>query len=338
MSRTVRVLMTKKFFDEDLDYIRAGLADGVELVAPPEYTVEAIAEAVKAGHDVLLGDLLAPEVLDNAAASVKVIQVPWTGVDRLDFQLLRRYSFTVCNSHSNATVVAEMGVALLMAVVKQVPFHDRHLREGRWWRPKRDAPDSFFPPDLISGKTIGFIGFGAVGRKISQLLSGFSVEFIAVDARDCAGAPEPLSRIVKPDRMDDVVADADVLFLTVPLTEATRGLIDKSVFEKMKPTAYLVNICRGAIVVEEDLYEALKSRRIAGAAVDTWYNYPSADEPNARPSRKCPFEELDNLVLSPHRAGFVRGGHPHLDDAVENINRLASGRELINVVDLQGGY
>jgi len=136
----------------------------------------------------------------------------------------------------------------------------------------------------------------------------------------------------------EVAGVAHFLFAAVPVPEDTRGLIHQAVFQAMKPTAYFINTSRGKIVVEEDLYNALKDGVIAGAAIDTWYKYPAPDNPQTTGSEKFPFHELNNLVMSPHRAGFAKGLMPHLDDAIENLNRLAAGRELINVVDLDAGY
>jgi len=105
MSQKIRVLLSKDFFEKDLEYIRSRLAENIEVVRPAAFTQEVIAEAVKDNIHVLLGEPPAKVVLDNAK-DLKLIQVPWTGVDRLDFELLKQYPFLVCNSHSNAVVVA----------------------------------------------------------------------------------------------------------------------------------------------------------------------------------------------------------------------------------------
>ena len=171
-----------------------------------------------------------------------------------------------------------------------------------------------------------------------KFLSGLGAKCLAVDDKEYDETPDGLEAVYKPDQLMEAVKLADYFVLTIPLTPQTRGLINKQVFEAMKPSAYLINTSRGAIVAEEDLYNALSSKTIAGAAIDVWYNYPKSDNPTVMPSKDYPFQELDNLVLSPHRAGFTRGGHPHLDDAIENLNRFARGQELINVVHLDLGY
>jgi phosphoglycerate dehydrogenase-like enzyme len=337
MSRKIRVLLCKNFFEKDLEYIRSRLAENVEVVRPAAFTQEVIAEAVKDNIHVLLGEPPGKMVLDNGK-DLELIQIPWTGVDRLDFELLKQYSFLVCNSHSNAKVVAEYAVAMMLAVAKWLPLHDRYLRKGKWCRPQQDTESFFLPPEPIYGKTVLIVGYGAVGQYIAKLLTGFSVELQAVDAKEHAIPPEPLSKIVQPRHMLDIAAEADFLFVAVPLTNKTRGMINKSILDMMKPMAYFINTSRGEVVEEEDVYNALKNKKIAGAAIDTWYNYPKPGKPDVFPSQKFPFHELDNLVLSPHRAGFAREMLPHLDDAIGNLNRLATGQKLINVVNLQEGY
>jgi phosphoglycerate dehydrogenase-like enzyme len=335
--RHVRVLLTKPFFPEDLAYLRSRLSDGIELITPPQYTVEALAKAVEDDIHVLLGDLIAKPVLDRATG-LELIQVPWTGVDRMDFSLLRQYRVTVCNSHSNAGDVAEYAISLMLAAAKWIPFHDRYLRKGQWRRPQRGMQDSFFPSDSIGHKTATFIGYGAIAQHITRFLAGFSMTFLAVCSTARIPPPPPLAKLVSSSNLLDAVKEADFLFITLPLTPKTRRMINESVFRAMRPTAYLINVSRGEIVDEEAFYTALHDRWIAGAAVDTWYNYPKPNDPVAFPSAHYQFHELDNLVLSPHRAGMVRGALSHLDGAIENLNRLAAGRPLINVVNLDAGY
>ncbi len=332
----IRVLLTRAFFDDDLAYLWAGLRPDVELVTPPAFTPEALLAAV-GDVDALLGDTLTRSLLERGAR-LRLIQVPWTGVDRLDFALLRDFPVTVCNSHSNAVPVAEMAVSLMLAIAKKVPLHDARLRQGNWMRPTRGEPESHVPPTLVSGCTAGFLGFGAIARQIAQLLSGFNMRFIATDARAGEAPPAPLAAVYPPGGLLEVATASDLLFVTLPLTPATRGLVNADVFAAMKPGAYLINTSRGEVVDEAALYAALSARRIAGAAIDTWYQYPKSGEPRTLPSARFPFHELDNLVLSPHRAGFADGMLPHLQDVITNLNRLAAGEPLINQVDVHAGF
>ena len=131
---------------------------------------------------------------------------------------------------------------------------------------------------------------------------------------------------------DDLLEAADFVLIACPLTEATRGLIDRAEFEHMKPSALLINVARGPIVAEDALYDALSGRTIAGAVIDAWYHYPSADDPAPRPSRQ-PLHQLDNLIMTPHCSGWTE----HLMARrfaviIENLERLQSNRPLLNQV------
>ena len=335
--KTLRVLLTKAFFPEDLAYLRRGLSTAVELVVPSDYLPKTLAEAVKADIDVLFGELVTLAILQNAR-HLKLVQVPWTGVDRMDFALLREFGVTVCNSHSNARAVAEMAVGLLLAITKKIPLHDSRLRQGEWMRPKPGRPDSHYPPTLLGGKTALCVGYGAVARQVVTLLSGFGMRFIATEARLVSPAPQPLEALYAAKQLHEIIPQADILFITIPLLPSTRGLIDAQAFNLMRSTAYLINTSRGEVIDEAALFDVLKARHIAGAAIDTWYQYPKAGQPNVLPSAQFPFHELENLVLSPHRAGFADGELPHLADAVHNLNRLAAGQSLINHVDIHAGF
>jgi len=337
VDKSIRVLLVERFSPEEIKYLESDLNENIAIIEPIAFSPEVLAQTVKDNIDVLFGRPKNKEILENGK-DLKLIQVPWSGVDRLDFEMLRRYSIPVCSSHSNAGVTAEYAVSMMLATAKQLPLHDRYLRMGKWCRPRRDRESIFLPAEPVNGKTIGIIGYGTIGKKIADLLAGFSVKIQAVSTQEHTQVPEPLSLIVSSERMLHVVEVADFLFITVPLTDNTRNMIDKAVFGKMKSTSFLINTSRGDVIVEEDLYNALKNNEIAGAAVDNWYNYPKPGEPDVLPSRKFPFHELDNLVLSPHRAGNARGYYPNHDDAIENINRLAAGKPFINVLDLAKEY
>lgn len=333
----IRVLLTKEFYTEDLEYLCARIDKSIDIVTPSRFSIQSIEKAAKNNIHVLLGELVTKNILDNAT-QLKLIQIPWTGIDRLDFVLLRQYGTPVCNSHSNAYVVAEYAIGLMMAVVKKIPFHDRILRKGKWYRPSRNGSSLFCPPDLLNNKIVGFLGFGKIAKEIAKLMSGFSNTFYAFDIQRSKDAYDLIVCFLGEKNIEEFISQVDILYSTLPLTEKSKGMLDYKLLSLMKPTSYLINISRGEIIPEGDLFRILSEKRIAGAAIDTWYNYPSEDKPDTYPSEKYPFHKLDNLVLSPHRAGFAAGMKPHLDDVVENLNRMVRGMPLINRVNLQAGY
>ena len=134
------------------------------------------------------------------------------------------------------------------------------------------------------------------------------------------------------------VGNADLVFVCVPLTDSTVDLVDQAVLDSMPNHSLLVNVSRGVIVSEGALYNSLEKKTIAGAAIDTWYQNPRAGAKENFPSNIYKFQNLENLVMSPHRAGYIDSGFPHLDDAIDNLNRAKRGLPLVNIVSTTNNY
>jgi phosphoglycerate dehydrogenase-like enzyme len=327
---TIKCLLTRKFWDRDEEYLRAHTPPQIEFIIPFAYSPPALIEASSKGVDILLGDVPVAEVLD-AITGIKILQIPWTGIDNIDFDLLQKYDFTVCNSHSNAVSVAELGVALLLSCMKQIPSHHLAMQQGNWRRP--GAVDCEMPA-LLHGKTIGLIGYGAIGQRIGHILKSFEVKTIALASKARrVGEIDVLGT----EQIDLLCQQCDALIISAPLTPKTNGMIGSRQFEMMKSSAYLINISRAAVVDEKALYHSLKNRRIAGAGIDVWYRHPKRGQ-SLSPASDLPFETLENIIMSPHRGGMIEGELPHLVDVVENLNRFALGEPLINRVDLLKKY
>ena len=334
----MKVLLTKQFQKSDKEYILERIQKDIILIDPGIYTEESLLHYIKE-TDILLGTLVTEKLLIEAV-NLKFIQVPWTGIENLDFDLLRKYKITVCNSHSNSTGVAEHAVALMMDTAKKISYHDRLLRNGNWNRIISGQENEVSPFSLmISGTKIGIVGFGAIGKKIYNLLSGYNCSFKVFNKENLTGFENTDNLVIfSPDKLHSEITNLDFIFIAVPLTPETRNLIDERFLSAMKPDSVLINISRGEIIHEADLFYALKNRTIAFAAIDVWYNYPTKESSTVFPSSKYDYHLLENIVLSPHRASYVTGSFPHLDDAIENIRRCYFARPPINVVSLEKGY
>lgn len=333
----MKVLFTKKFFPQDLEYIKAKIDVRVEFINEDNFEQDRLIELAPQA-DVFFGGLINEELL-TAATHLKFIQIPWTGVDNLNWELLAERNVTVCNSHSNAYVVAEHAVALMLDAAKKISWHDRNMRKGNWNRLFPNVTNAVSPFSAsIKNSKIGILGFGAVGQSIYEMLSGFQCDVLAFNRTgnsECSG--DRLTTYCS-EKLREVADQLDVLFISVPLTEQTTGFVNKALFDELKPKCILVNVSRGKVVSEEDLYNALNVGSLGWAAIDTWYHYPSKDHPIAFPSKKYAFHELSNVTLSPHRAGYVDAGFPHLDDAILNLNRFVKGEGLINVLSGANRY
>ena len=330
----MKIVVTRSMLAEDIQYIKDGLDESIsgryELVMPEEFTEECICKHVK-DADVLLGPFVTRGILDSAT-QLKLIQIPWTGMDTFDFAAVRGSIIPVCNTHSNADSVAELGVAIILDLLKKVSYHDRKMRAGNW---NRDQHPLSLKSRMLSKQTVCVLGFGSIGSKIGQLVSSFGAKVIAVDDHAREGIADeifPSSSII------EAAAKADVIVSTLPLTEVTRGLINRDFFTRLKDGALLVNMSRAPIVEEDALWEALVSGNLGGFGSDLWWNAPKRGETESYPSAKHEFWKLDNVVMSPHRAGYVEDCLPHLDGAIENLTALELGKDLKGIVDTSKGF
>jgi phosphoglycerate dehydrogenase-like enzyme len=332
----MKVLFTRKFFPEDINYIRERLVDNIEIIIPEDYNESTLMKYAPEA-EVFFGGYIS-RLLLNAAKKLAFIQIPWTGVDNLDFDLLREKNVTLCNSHSNALIVAEHAVAMMLDAAKRLSYHDRMLRQGYWNRLEKNRENEISPfSAMVSNSNVCIIGFGAIGSKIAELLGGFKCKITAI-TKGPVNFNNSSIVTFSPSELSEGLRCKKFVFVSVPLTPETRNLVNDEFFASMDSDAILINISRGEVIDEKALYYALFFNKIAFAAIDTWYNYPSKDSPIAFPSINYPFHNLNNLILSPHRAGYCESGFPHLDDAINNLNAFAKGEKLNNIVNLNLGY
>ena len=331
----VKIVLTRSMVPGDIQYIKDGLdkeiAGMYEFVIPGEFTEQKICEAAE-DAEILLGPYVTRTILENAK-KLKLIQVPWTGMDTFDFEAVKGFDVPVCNTHSNADSVAELGVTLLLDLLKKVSYHDRKMRSGNW---NRDQKPLGLKSKMLSAQTVCVLGFGNIGSKAGKLISAFGAEVIAVDDRAKAG--ETVKRAFSNAQIDAALNIADAVICTLPLTCDTKGMINSEKFALMKDGVVFVNISRAAIVDEDAAWAALESGKLGGFASDVWWNAPKRGESESYPSALQEWWKRDHVVMSPHRAGFVEGCLPHLDGAIENIIALTKGKPLQNTVKITAGY
>ena len=331
----MKIVLTRSMVPGDIQYIKDGLdkeiKDQYEFVVPEEFTEDGIC-AVCSGADILLGPYVTKKIVETAG-DLKLIQVPWTGMDTFDFSSVQGITVPICNTHSNADSVAEIGVAIVLDLLKKVSYHDRKMRAGNW---NRDQKPLNLKSKMLNKQTVCVLGFGNIGSRIGKLIAAFGTKVIAVDGHAKVG--EIASEVYKNEDIKDAIAKADVVICTIPLTDSTRGFINDEMFGIMKDSAVFVNMSRAAVVDEDAAWNALQSGKIAAFGSDVWWNAPKRGESQSYPSAKHEFWKLDNVVMSPHRAGFVEDSLPHLDGAIENIIALSKGHKLTGIVDTSKGF
>ncbi len=259
-------------------------------------------------------------------AGLRLFHAAGAGTDSIDLALLPPSAW-VCNCFGHEHAIAEYVMAALLLRHVNLPDADARLRRGEWayW-----ASSGATVHDEMQGRTIGLLGFGRIGQEVAKRARAFGLVVHAANRGPIDTAL--VDRAFGLDALHDFLGSADFIVASLPLAPGTEGLVNAAAFAAMRPHAVLVNVGRGPVVDEAALYDALRQRRIGGAVIDTWYQYPPAPDALVLPSR-LPFHELDNIVMTPHMSGWSRGTIRRRQQAMaDNINRLAAGRPLLNVV------
>jgi D-3-phosphoglycerate dehydrogenase len=241
------------------------------------------ADAAFVGLNRLSGNVI------RSGDSLKVIAKPGIGVDNIDVSAATREGIIVCNTPgSNAESVADHLFGLMIALLRRIPYLDSITRAGKGWQnyPPVVAPE-------ISAKKLGVIGTGHIGKAVIRRAKGFNMEILACDKIEDGQLTEDFSVRYLP--LKDVLGNSDLVTLHISLIDETRGLIGEKELRLMKRNAYLFNTSRGAIVDQKALIKALKEKQIAGAGLDVF---------EEEPLLKSELFELENVVLTPHVAGY----------------------------------
>jgi phosphoglycerate dehydrogenase-like enzyme len=307
-----------------------------------------------AGADGVVTGPLAEETLEKAER-LKIHFVPFAGVNRAPLRYLASRGIMLSNSHGNAPLVAERAVALAMAAAGRVAEFDRDLRNGEWHR--RDDPrqpfDYWFS---LRGVSVAVLGTGAIGREIARLMRPLAGRTTGLrrsgGAGHSAGGPRGAGAVHGTGRNDwphdepfDLVTDdlnaaldeADLLFVSLPLTPHTNGLIGTAEISRLTG-GILVNVSRGEIVQEEPLYRALRSGTLRAAGLDVWWQNPQGFTETTMPSA-LPFHELSNVVMSPHAGSHaVEGKRLQLEGTIASIDAFLRTGTPRALVDLGAGY
>ena len=301
------------------------VGEAAEIRVLPDVLTDPSDRQTYAAADAIIGvrfarDLPRPEKL-------QLFHVPGAGYDRVDLGALPG-SAVVCNCFGHEQAIAEYVMAALLARHVPLTDADRKLRQADWayWA---GAPERIH--EELAEKTIGLLGFGHIGKAIAVRAKAFEMK-VHVANRSAVPASALVDCSFLLNDLRDFWGSVDFLVVSVPLTAETTGIVGTAAFAAMRATAVVLNVGRGPTINEQALFDALTNRRIAGAIIDTWYNYPSPSRANVLPSA-LPFNELSNLVMTPHMSGWTSGTiHRRQKTIADNIKRRAEGRPCVNVV------
>ncbi len=286
-----------------------------------------------AAVDVLIAGRPTPTQL-AACPGLRAVIVPWAGISAATLDCVaERPGVALHNLHHNAGPTAEHALTLLLAAAKNVVASDRRMR-AHDWKDRGRAQTAVF----LAGERAVVVGMGAIGTRIAALCRGLGMDVVGVARAVAPNEERDGVPVVAVDRLRDVLTGARALLVAVPLTGATRGLIGASELALLGDAAVVVNIARGPVIDERALYEGLRDGRLHGAGLDVWYRYPQPDEERTAPS-EFPFEDLANVVMTPHRAGSTDATERlRMNALAEILTAFARGEAPPNRVDPQRGY
>jgi phosphoglycerate dehydrogenase-like enzyme len=244
------------------------------------------------------------------------------GVENMPLEEIAKRGILLTNNSGSYDIqIAEHLMAFVFAASRQLHRYRDHQRD-REWKDERHQE--------LREATMVVYGMGSIGGEVARLASAVGMRVIGVRRSESPPGPG-ISRVVAADRLAEVVGEADYLAITAPLTPATRGAVSGEVIARMKPTAWIVNIARGAIVDEPAMIEALRNKRIGGAALDVFTTEPLPPD--------SPLWGFEDVIITPHHSGSSpRVGERTLALFAENLRRYKAGEPLLNRVDFEAGY
>jgi phosphoglycerate dehydrogenase-like enzyme len=299
-----------------------------------------------------LAEILSPhtEILYTHSAPFDMELVPrlrWVQVDSAGVNLIHNTPLWKSNvpitsaNGIHAVQIAEHVLAMLLAHVHHLPLAYRLQSHAQW--ASSQQLDAFISPE-ICGKTLGILGYGAIGREVARLAAACGLRVLATkrhgqpatyDGWSPVGTGDPDGRI--PERFYDLdelhllLPECDAILLALPLTEQTHRIIDKTALSLMRPHAFIVNIARGALIDQNELITALQARRLGGVALDV-------TDPEPLPA-ESPLWSMENVIITPHIAGLSTHYNDRVVDLMcENLHRYLAGEPLLNLVQRELGY
>lgn len=277
--------------------------------------------------DCIVGWRPTKELLEKAK-KLKLFVNPGAGVQHLVKFNDYLSKCTVVNGHGNAFFTAEHIVAMLLSTCNRIIPHHQWMLKGKWRLGDKEEISI-----SLKNRKVGFLGYGSINQQVHQFLKSFGCEFYILKKN-------PDKTQYGPSQLDSFLSKIDVLISTLPHTSETENLIRDKELSLLGKDGIVINAGRGKTFNEKSLFNALKNNIISHAAIDVWYDYEVKEDENGNKyPYSFPFYELDNVLLSPHRAASPFNDLNRWSDVIKNINSLAgNANDYINIVNLEEGY
>jgi D-3-phosphoglycerate dehydrogenase len=309
----LKVLVAARSFAKSAEAKAVLQNAGFELVFNPydrPLKEQELLELIKGMDAMVAGmDEVTANVIAAGAPTLKIVAKHGVGYNNISIEAARQHGvYVTVTPGANTKSVAELALGLMLAVARRIPVMDRSVRAGSWDR---------LTGSELSEKTLGIVGLGNIGGELAKRAYAFDMKIIAYDVYPRVDLIEKYGVTYK--TLPEVLAEADFLSLHAPATPETAGMINKASLSTMKQSAILINTARGDLIVEEDLYDALKNGTIAGAGLDTF-----AQEPPANPR----LFSLDNIVMTPHAGATTKEAVTRMGvTAAEEVVRVLSRQQ-----------
>ena len=304
--------------------ITGALPPDASVMRSPHAFTEEMLRPLLAKAEVLCISMMWRDEFLDMAPNLKMIQSISAGVDHFPMARLKERNIPLCTAGgTNSRTVAEHTLAFLLNISRRLYVARDDQKNHHWNPPRHGSPNR---QQELKGKHVGIIGYGKIGSTIGELcrLLGMKVTAVRRSLPEKGDGQDDVETALYSD-LDILVPELDFVVLSCPLTPQTEGLVDMAFLERMKPSAWLVNVARGRVVREKDLISALDQGMIGGAALDTFETEPLP--------RESPLWAMSNVVVTPHNAGDSEKYAPNVAGLLlENIRRFEAGEPLINRV------
>lgn len=306
----------------EMDASFAKMAEALRQVA--EVEVRGLDGFSLEGYDIFIGKKMTQEMLATADC-LKAVFAYKTGVDDFPLEELAARGVSVVNSHADSVFIAQYAFGLAISLSNRITEFDKKFRRGEWYDHESPYWKSFFEMQ------VGLLGYGHIGREINRILRNNGIETYTLNRG------KTYTDIQTADTLEELCDKVDMLILSLPKTKDTNVLIDRELLTHLTGK-YIVNVGRSNCIDQSALYDALASKQLTGAAIDTWDKKPGKYDTHFFPT-ELPFVELENIVLSPHQAMKVDVGHDrYVMDILDKVLHYMESGQLTDVVDLQKGY
>ena len=314
--------------NENLDYLKTLIDDHISISLEPEVEVSTDYHILVSGHPT--------RELIQKSTTLEAVIIPWAGIAKETRDLLREFpNVHVHNLHHNASATAEFAFALLLAAAKHLFPIDRNFRNHDWTPRYQTSPSI-----VLEGKQALILGYGEIGQRVAKMCAGFGMKIHAVRHSINKMEVDGDIKIYPVHMLDSLLINANILVVCLPATQETRELIGEKELNALPEGAVVVNVARGEIIEEKALFEYLSNNKTASAGLDVWYQYPEKEEDRRNtPPSKYPFHQLENVVISPHRAGlWGESERVSMEYLADLLNCAVRNEPMDNLVDLQRGY